>query len=59
MGGVSRFGWINPATVVIDLALQDYEEVWAAAGHPHTVFPTIFEQLQIATGAQERQVSQD
>jgi prolyl-tRNA editing enzyme YbaK/EbsC (Cys-tRNA(Pro) deacylase) len=50
IGGVSPVGWINPATVVIDLALQDYEEVWAAAGHPHTVFPTTFEELVTCTG---------
>lgn len=25
---------------MIDVALIDYHQVWAAAGTPHTVFPT-------------------
>jgi prolyl-tRNA editing enzyme YbaK/EbsC (Cys-tRNA(Pro) deacylase) len=51
IGGVSPVGWINDATIVIDLALNDYDAVWAAAGHPHTVFPTTFAELLSATGA--------
>jgi len=51
IGGVSPVGWINPATIVIDLALNDYETVWAAAGHPHTVFPTTYDELLRATNA--------
>jgi len=51
IGGVSPVGWINPATIVIDMALKDYETVWAAAGHPHTVFPTTYDELLGATGA--------
>ena len=51
IGGVSPVGWINPATIVIDLALNDYEKVWAAAGHPHTVFPTTYDELLRATNA--------
>ena len=46
IGGVAPIGWINPPIVVIDLALKDYQEVWAAAGHPHAVFPTTFEELK-------------
>ena len=44
-------GWINPATILIDEALNDYEVVWAAAGHPHSVYPTTFAELIQATGA--------
>ena len=51
IGGVSPVGWINPATIVIDLALNEYETVWAAAGHPHTVFPTTYDELLRATNA--------
>jgi prolyl-tRNA editing enzyme YbaK/EbsC (Cys-tRNA(Pro) deacylase) len=51
IGGVSPVGWINPATILIDEALNDYEVVWAAAGHPHTVYPTSFEELIQCTGA--------
>ena len=56
IGGVSPIGWINPATILIDEALNDYEVVWAAAGHPHTVFPTTFAQLLSATNARALQV---
>ena len=51
IGGVSPVGWITQASIVIDLALNDYEVVWAAAGHPHTVFPTSYAELLSATGA--------
>ena len=51
IGGVSPVGWVNQATIVIDLALNDYEVVWAAAGHPHTVFPTTYGELLTATNA--------
>jgi prolyl-tRNA editing enzyme YbaK/EbsC (Cys-tRNA(Pro) deacylase) len=49
--GVSPVGWISPATILIDEALNDYEVVWAAAGHPHSVYPTTFAELLECTGA--------
>lgn len=52
VGGVAPIGWLNaPAITLIDLALDNYSEVWAAAGHPHTVFPTSFSELKAAAGA--------
>ena len=51
IGGVSPVGWINPATILIDEALNDYEVVWAAAGHPHAVYPTSYTELIECTGA--------
>lgn len=51
IGGVSPVGWISPATILIDEALNDYEVVWAAAGHPHSVYPTTFAELLDCTGA--------
>ena len=51
VGGVAPVGWINQATeILVDQALADYEIVWAAAGHPHTVFPTSFTELLKVTG---------
>ena len=52
IGGVSPVGWINPAKIIIDEALNDYQVIWAAAGHPHAVFPTTFAELIQSTGAQ-------
>jgi prolyl-tRNA editing enzyme YbaK/EbsC (Cys-tRNA(Pro) deacylase) len=52
VGGVSPIGWITkPEITVIDEALNDYEVVWAASGHPHAVFPTSYAELISCTGA--------
>jgi prolyl-tRNA editing enzyme YbaK/EbsC (Cys-tRNA(Pro) deacylase) len=51
IGGVAPIGWVWPATIVIDQALNDYEVVWAAAGHPHAVYPTSYAELIECTGA--------
>lgn len=52
IGGVSPVGWVNkPEIILIDQALNDYEVAWAAAGHPHSVYPTSFEELARVTGA--------
>jgi len=58
IGGVSPFGWQHDGTlenpepvILIDTALDAFDVVWAAAGHPHAVFPTTFTELQSQTGA--------
>ena len=51
IGGVAPIGWVSPATILIDQALNDYEIVWAAAGHPYAVYPTTFAELLECTGA--------
>ena len=51
IGGVSPVGWISPATILIDEALNDYEVVWAAAGHPHSVYTTTYSELIKCTSA--------
>jgi len=51
IGGVSPIGWLSAATILIDEALNDYDVVWAAAGHPHSVFPTTYAELITCTGA--------
>ncbi|NBY32424.1 MAG: YbaK/EbsC family protein, partial [Actinobacteria bacterium] len=50
--GVSPLGWISkPEIILIDQALNDYDVVWAAAGHPHAVYPTTFSELIKCTNA--------
>ena len=52
VGGVSPIGWITkPEVTLIDEALNDYDIVWAASGHPHAVFPTSYRELMACTGA--------
>lgn len=52
VGGVSPIGWITtPEITLIDEALNDYEIVWAASGHPHAVYPTSYTELIACTGA--------
>jgi prolyl-tRNA editing enzyme YbaK/EbsC (Cys-tRNA(Pro) deacylase) len=59
IGGVAPLGWINPpAITLIDLALNDYEVIWAAAGHPHAVFPTTYKELLKSTSAKAMKVGE-
>jgi prolyl-tRNA editing enzyme YbaK/EbsC (Cys-tRNA(Pro) deacylase) len=58
IGGVSPLGWISkPEIILIDEALSDYDVVWAAAGHPHAVYPTTYSELIKCTDAKPMVVS--
>ncbi|MFG2820021.1 YbaK/EbsC family protein [Kitasatospora sp. NPDC048365] len=50
IGGVAPVGHPRPLPTVVDEALTDYPRVWAAAGTPHTVFPTTAAELLRLTG---------
>lgn len=50
IGGVAPVGHPAPLRTVVDVALREFDEVWAAAGHPHAVFPTTFDELVRVTG---------
>jgi prolyl-tRNA editing enzyme YbaK/EbsC (Cys-tRNA(Pro) deacylase) len=39
IGGVPPIGHASPLTTYVDADLLQYDEVWASAGTPHTVFP--------------------
>ncbi len=52
IGGVAPVGHPAPVRTLIDETLAAQGEIWAAAGHPHTVFPTTFEELLKLTGAE-------
>ncbi len=45
IGGVAPLGHPVHVPTYIDAALAEHHVVWAAAGTPHTVFPTTFEEL--------------
>jgi prolyl-tRNA editing enzyme YbaK/EbsC (Cys-tRNA(Pro) deacylase) len=45
IGGVAPVGHPAPIRTLVDTSLEDYSEVWAAAGIPHSVFPTSYAEL--------------
>jgi prolyl-tRNA editing enzyme YbaK/EbsC (Cys-tRNA(Pro) deacylase) len=57
IGGVAPVGHPQPITTLVDTALRDYDIVWAAAGHAHTVFPTSFDELVRITSGTPLDVS--
>ncbi|MDT7686253.1 MAG: hypothetical protein QOG57_6563, partial [Pseudonocardiales bacterium] len=50
IGGVAPLGHPTPLRTVVDTALASYDEVWAAGGIPHAVFPTTYAELVTLTG---------
>jgi prolyl-tRNA editing enzyme YbaK/EbsC (Cys-tRNA(Pro) deacylase) len=50
IGGVAPLGHPTPIRTIVDVDLGHYDEVWAAGGHPHYVFPTTFDELVRITG---------
>jgi len=45
IGGVSPVAHLNKNKILIDASLSRYEHVYAAAGHPHTIFKISYKQL--------------
>lgn len=52
IGGVAPVGHPAPLRTLVDVALEAYPVVWAAAGTPHAVFPSTFEQLVAISGGE-------
>ncbi|GAA1202814.1 YbaK/EbsC family protein [Prauserella alba] len=50
IGGVAPVGHPQRILTLVDTALASYDVVWAAAGHPKSVYPTTFDYLLAATG---------
>jgi prolyl-tRNA editing enzyme YbaK/EbsC (Cys-tRNA(Pro) deacylase) len=53
IGGVSPLAHPSPVPTYLDPALRQYDEIWAAAGHPAAVFSTTYDELLAMTGATE------
>ncbi len=45
IGGVAPVGHPHPVRTLVDTTLEQYSVVWAAAGIPHSIFPTTYEEL--------------
>jgi len=59
IGGVAPVGHPSPLRTFVDVDLARFPEIWAAAGHPHTVFPTTFDELVRVTGGTPTKVVRD
>jgi prolyl-tRNA editing enzyme YbaK/EbsC (Cys-tRNA(Pro) deacylase) len=51
IGGVSPFAHATPPVMLIDRELFRFEDIWAAAGHPHAVVRLRPQDLEALTGA--------
>lgn len=59
IGGVPPLGHDVALRTLVDRSLGTYEVIWAAAGHPHAVFPTTYEELVRITGGEPSDVITD
>ena len=50
IGGVAPIGHAMPPRIFIDEDLCEHASLWAAAGHPHAVFPVTAAELERLTG---------
>lgn len=57
IGGVAPVGHPAPLRTLVDRTLAAYDEVWAAGGIAHAVFPTTFDELVTLTGGEPAEVA--
>ena len=57
IGGVAPVGHPAPVRTLVDRELERYDEVWAAGGIPHAVFPSAFAELVEVTGGEPADVA--
>jgi prolyl-tRNA editing enzyme YbaK/EbsC (Cys-tRNA(Pro) deacylase) len=57
IGGVAPVGHPKPIPTLVDRALADFDELWAAGGIPHAIFPLTYRELLVLTGGVEADVS--
>ncbi|HXJ54740.1 MAG TPA: YbaK/EbsC family protein [Burkholderiales bacterium] len=56
IGGVAPVGH-GLSSVFVEKALAAHDELWAAAGHPHTVFRLSYRELLSITGGREAELA--
>jgi prolyl-tRNA editing enzyme YbaK/EbsC (Cys-tRNA(Pro) deacylase) len=57
IGGVAPLGHPKPVPTLVDTALAAFDEIWAAGGIAHTVFPTTYEELVRITAGTPAEVA--
>ena len=56
IGGVSPIGHMKKINILIDKSLSRFEYVYAAAGHPHSIFKITYNQLVKLTNGKEEDI---
>ena len=56
IGGVSPVAHLQKIKILIDLSLSRYENVYAAAGHPNSIFKITYKQLVKLTEGKEEDI---
>jgi prolyl-tRNA editing enzyme YbaK/EbsC (Cys-tRNA(Pro) deacylase) len=59
IGGVAPVGHPRPLRTLVDVDLARFDEVWAAGGHPHYVFPTTYDELLRITAGYAAEVGEE
>lgn len=57
IGGVAPLGHPKPVRTLVDTALEQYNEIWAAGGVPRAVFPTTYAELVRITSGTPAEVA--
>lgn len=57
IGGVAPVAHPRPIRTLVDVALADHPQVWAAGGIPHAVFPTTYDELVKLTAGDPMEVA--
>lgn len=57
IGGVAPVGHPSQLRTLVDVDLARHDVVWAAAGHPHAVFPTTYAELLRLTAGTPAEVA--
>jgi prolyl-tRNA editing enzyme YbaK/EbsC (Cys-tRNA(Pro) deacylase) len=56
IGGVAPVGHPRPIRTIVDCALAEFDQLWAAGGIPHAVFPLTYNELLTLTRGVEADV---
>ena len=58
IGGVSPVGHIKRLDILIDVSLSRYKSIFAAAGHPNSIFKINYKELIRLTNGYEKEISE-
>ena len=56
IGGVSPVGHQKKIKILVDISLSRFENIYAAAGHPHSIFKITYKELLNITDGKEEDI---